>query len=142
MTKFNKCTHMSLYQCLAEMCPGLGEWWLHKGIINLRNLVIFNIYAQTVSRIPCRHFVYVKWLARLSIFICADILVLVSGFVVVVILSQWWSVPTTADHCGHILILEMGRYRVQEYQCITPKVSQYHDTSLHLSISIINTQKQ
>ena len=42
----------------------------------------------------------VKWLARLSIFIHADILVLVSGFVVVVILFEWWlfylwSVPTT-----------------------------------------------
>ena len=44
----------------------------------------------------------VKWLARLSIFIHADILVLVSEFVVVVILSEWWSVPTTADYCGHI----------------------------------------
>ena len=30
----------------------------------------------------------VKWLARLSIF--SDILVLVSEFVVVVILSEWW----------------------------------------------------
>ena len=45
---------------------------------------------------------YVKWLARLSIFIHADILVLVSGFLVVVILSEWWLVPTTADHYGHI----------------------------------------
>ena len=34
-------------------------------------------------------------------FIHADILVLVSEFVVVVILSEWWSVPT-ANHCGHI----------------------------------------
>ena len=39
---------------LTGMYP---EWWLHKGILNLRNLVIFNISAQTVSRIPCRHFV-------------------------------------------------------------------------------------
>ena len=31
------------------MCPGLGEWWLHKGVLNLQNLVIFNIYAQIVS---------------------------------------------------------------------------------------------
>ena len=30
----------------------------------------------------------------------ADILVLVSEFLVVVILSEWWSVLTTADHCG------------------------------------------
>ena len=39
-----------------------------------------------------------------------DILVLISEFVVVAILSEcmvailseWWSVPTTADHCGYI----------------------------------------
>ena len=59
--------------------------------------MIFNIYAQTVSRIPCRHFVLCKVASktRLSIFIHADILVLVSGFLVVVILSEWWLVPTT-----------------------------------------------
>ena len=54
---------------------------------------------------------YVKWLARLSIFNHADILVLASEFVVVVILSEWWSVPTTADHCGHIpglLFISLG----------------------------------
>ena len=38
----------------------VGEWWLHKGVLNLRNLVIFNIYAQTVSTIPCSHFVLCK----------------------------------------------------------------------------------
>ena len=32
----------------------------------------------------------------------ADILVLVSEVVVVAVLSEWWLVPTTADHCGHI----------------------------------------
>ena len=48
-------------------------------------------------RIPCRHFV---WLARLSIFIHADILVLVSEFVMVVIFLS--GAPTAADHCGHI----------------------------------------
>ena len=42
---------------------------------------------------------YVKWLAKLNIFV---ILVLVNKFVVVAILSEWWSRPTTADHCGHI----------------------------------------
>ena len=45
---------------IAGMHPGLGEWWLHKGVLNLRHLVIFNIYVQTVSRIPCRHFVLCK----------------------------------------------------------------------------------
>ena len=38
---------------------------------------------------------YVKWLARLNIFIYADILVLVSEFVAVVILSEWWSMQVT-----------------------------------------------
>ena len=61
------------------MYPGLGEWWLHEGVLNLRTLVIFNIYVQgfLVDTLFC-----VKWLARLSIFIHADILVLVSEFVV------------------------------------------------------------
>ena len=47
----------------------------------------------------------VKWLARLSIFIHADILVLVSEFVVVVILSEWWSVLTTAGTSLHWEVL-------------------------------------
>ena len=61
--------------------------------------MFYNIYALgfLVHTLFC-----VKWLARLSIYIHADILVLVSEFVVVVILSEWWSVLTTADHCGHI----------------------------------------
>ena len=46
--------------------------------------MIFNMYAQTVSRIPCR-------------FIYADVLVPVSEVVVVVILCEWWSVPITAN---------------------------------------------
>ena len=45
---------------LAGMCPGLREWWLQNGVLNLHNLVIFNIYTPTVSRIPCRHFVLCK----------------------------------------------------------------------------------
>ena len=80
------------------MCPGLGEWSLHKGILkgvlNLRNLVI---YPQIVSMVPCRHLVLCKVASKTtSIFIRADILVLVSEFLVVVILSEWWSVLTTA----------------------------------------------
>ena len=39
----------------------------------------------------------VKWLGGIFI-----ILVPVSEFVVVDILSEWWSGPTTAGHCGHI----------------------------------------
>ena len=42
----------------------------------------------------------VKWLAKLNIFI---ILVLVSEFVVVAILSEWWSVLTTVCTCLHII---------------------------------------
>ena len=41
-------------------------------------------------------------------FIHVDILVLVSEFVVVAIFSEWWSVPTTANHCGHISVLGAG----------------------------------
>ena len=49
----------------------------------------------------------VQWLAKLNIFI---ILILVSEFIVVVLLSKWWlfylsawwSGLTTADHCGYI----------------------------------------
>ena len=53
------------------------------------------MYAQTVSRFPCRHSISCKVAGRLSIFIHADVLLLVSEFVVVVILSEWWSVLTT-----------------------------------------------
>ena len=49
----------------------------------------------------------VQWLARLSSFIDADILVLVSEFVVVVILSEWWSVHV--DHCGECSTKEVKR---------------------------------
>ena len=28
------------------MCPGLGEWWLHKQVLNLQNFVIFNIFVM------------------------------------------------------------------------------------------------
>ena len=85
------------------MHAGLGQWWLHKGILNLRNLVIFNSYVYMFAL--CLGFLVdtlfcVKWLARLSIFIHVDILVLVNEFVVVVILSEWWSVLTTANHCA------------------------------------------
>ena len=68
------------------MCPGLGEWWLHKGVLNLRNLIsmLKLCLGFLVDTLFC-----VKWLARLSIFIHDDILVLVSEFLVVVILSEW-----------------------------------------------------
>ena len=45
-----------------------------------------NMSMQSVSRIPCRYF---EWLARLSIFTHANILVLVNEFVVVIILSEY-----------------------------------------------------
>ena len=53
-------------------------------------------------RIPCRHFILCKVASKTKHFILADILVLVSEFLVVVISSEWWSGPTTADRCGHI----------------------------------------
>ena len=49
----------------------------------------------------------VKQLAiKIKLFIHVDIVVLVSEFVVVAILSEWWSVLTTANHCGHIPAIE------------------------------------
>ena len=46
---------------------------------------------------------YIKQLTiKTKHFIGVDILVLISEFVVVAILSEWWSVLTAADHCGHI----------------------------------------
>ena len=69
------------------MYPGLGEWWLHNGIVNLQNLISISMLKLCpgfyVDTLFC-----VKWLTRLSIFIHGDILVLVSEFVVVVILSE------------------------------------------------------
>ena len=65
--------------------------------------MIFNIYAHIVSKIACRHFVLCKVASKTKHFQShAGILVLVSEFLVVVILSEWWLVPTTANHCGHI----------------------------------------
>ena len=71
---------------LKQRCPGLGEWWLHKRVLNVRNLtsMLKLCLGFLVDALFC-----VKWLARLSIFIHADISVLVSEFVVVV----------GADHC-------------------------------------------
>ena len=48
---------------------------------------------------------YIKHLARLSIFIHTDILVPVSEFVVVVILSEWWLVPTTVGTSLYICMM-------------------------------------
>ena len=63
------------------MCPGFKEWWLYKSVLNLQNL----------------------W-SLLSIFIGVDILVLINEFVVVAILSEWWSVPTNVGTPLHITL--------------------------------------
>ena len=47
------------------------------------------------------HISYVKELAIKTNCIFG-ILVLASEFIVVATLSEWWSVSTTTDHCGHI----------------------------------------
>ena len=60
----------------------------------------------------------VKWLARLSIFIHVDILVLVSEFVGVGILSEWLSVPTTV---GTSLVKNN-----QIYTTLTPHIKGNH----------------
>ena len=54
------------------------------------------------QRIPCRHLILRK-VAR--ILIHADILVLVSEFVVVVILSEWWSILITVGTSTMQLII-------------------------------------
>ena len=58
---------------IPGMCPGVGEWWLHKGVLNLRNLISMCL-GFLVDTLFC-----VKWLARLSIFIHANILIVCSG---------------------------------------------------------------
>ena len=75
------------------MCPGLGEWWLHKEVLNLQHSIsmLKLCLGFLVDTLFC-----VKWLARLSIFIHADILVLVSEFVVVV---EWWLFYLSGGHC-------------------------------------------
>ena len=36
--------------------------------------------------------------------------------------------------------IEMGQYRVQENQCIMPKVSQYHNTSLLFKVLMVSPE--
>ena len=66
-------------------CPDLGEWWLHKGFLKLQNLYIYICSTVSIGFLVDMHFVLCK---VDSIFIPADILVLVSELVVVVILSE------------------------------------------------------
>ena len=61
--------------------------------------MIFNIYAHIVTRIPCRHFVLCKVASKTKHFIHADILVLVSELVVVVILSEWLLFYLSGGRC-------------------------------------------
>ena len=64
------------------MCPGLGEWWLHKKVfksLKLNDLISMpNLCGFLIDTLFCA-----KWLGRLNIFIHAAISVLVSEFVVV-----------------------------------------------------------
>ena len=57
--------------------------------------MIFNIYAQIVSRIPWRHFVLCKVASKTK---HVDILAL-GKFVVVVILSEWWLFHLSGGRC-------------------------------------------
>ena len=63
-------------------------------------LVILDFCDQTIPRIPCRHDFLNKAPSKTKHFY--SYLVPVSEFVVVIILSEWWLMPTTANHCGHI----------------------------------------
>ena len=82
----------------CQTFSGLGEWWLHKGGLNLQTII--SMLKLCLGFLVDTFLFYVKWLARLNIFIHADILVLVS---VVAILSEQWLLPTASDYCGHIL---------------------------------------
>ena len=71
-------------------------------------LVIFNFYAPIMPRRSFVDTTYIRTYIRMccvkqlaSLFIHVDISVLISEFVVVAVLSEWWLVPTTADHCGN-----------------------------------------
>ena len=79
-----------------------------------------------LSRIPCRHFILCK---MANIFIHADILVLVSEFVVVN-LSEWWLVSTTADHCGHIPENVMCMYTLITRHSYDVYTCNNHNTSI------------
>ena len=70
-------------------------------------------------RIPFRHFILCKVASKTKYFIFADILVLVSEFLMVVILSEWWlfyqnggrgqPLPTAVGTSLDTLILRLQR---------------------------------
>ena len=79
-----------------------------------QKVVIFKFYAQTMPRKFLVDTTYIHMYVnsrqlRLSIFIYFDILVLISEFVVMTILSEWWLcispewwlLRTTYDQCTH-----------------------------------------
>ena len=77
--------------------------------------MIFNFYAQTMPRIFLVDTTYIyvvqsSWQLRLSIFIHIGILVLPSEFVVVAILSEWWSVPITVGTSLSMDVLKSATY--------------------------------
>ena len=53
------------------MCPGLGEWWLHKDVLNLQNLVSM---LKLCLGFPVDTLFCVKWLARQAFLFMADII--------------------------------------------------------------------
>ena len=67
--------------------------------------MIFNNYAQIVSKIPCRYFVLCKVACKIK---HSDSLVLVSEFLVVIILSvsEWWLIDSKFVIRIHCLSLE------------------------------------
>ena len=42
------------------MCPGLREWWLQNGVLNLHNLVIFKALYQLCPGYPRDWFVFAE----------------------------------------------------------------------------------
>ena len=73
----SRLTVVQLTQCL------IFGWYNINLFLRHIFLEAIHFHSSLLSRIPCRHFVSlfcVKWLARLSVFIYADILVLASEF--------------------------------------------------------------
>ena len=49
----------------SVMCPGLEEWWLHKGVFNLQNLLSLIAMLKLYLEFLVDIMFCVKWLARL-----------------------------------------------------------------------------
>ena len=76
----------TFYIYYTGMCPGLGEWWLHKGVLNLRNLIsmLKLCLGFLVDTLLC-----VKRVGRPSIFIRAEVFSMIILSIVAFLPSSW-----------------------------------------------------